>query len=183
MSTWRVYFGCLTCPQQLVRVGKVIEQIAYDKQLYPVRGKNAPIPTERPRFGHRGPYCLDLGAAISTGTRQQPKENKKNNTKQPNTTHTQPQNQKQAKSQQEKQKQTTAPTAVVVVPKKVEKPIQIQELETRRPERKNSDQISLELNSPPSISPPEAPDFSQPTPPNPPIKKSIIFPSTGGEGW
>ena len=28
MSTWRVYFGCLTCPQQLVRVGKVVEQIA-----------------------------------------------------------------------------------------------------------------------------------------------------------
>ena len=25
MSTWRVYFGCLTCPQQLVRVGKVVE--------------------------------------------------------------------------------------------------------------------------------------------------------------
>ena len=43
MSTWRVYFGCLTCPPQLVRVGEVIEQITYDKQLYPVREKMLPF--------------------------------------------------------------------------------------------------------------------------------------------
>ncbi|CCI11709.1 unnamed protein product [Albugo candida] len=144
------------------KVGKVIEQIVYDKHLYPVRGKNALILTERPRFGQRGPYCLDLGAALASGTRQHPNENKKNNNnKKPNTTHTQPQNQKQAKPQQAKQKQTTAPTAVAVVPKKVEMPVQIQELATRRPERKNFDQISLELNSPPSFSSPGSPDFSQ----------------------
>ncbi|CCI44893.1 unnamed protein product [Albugo candida] len=168
MSTWRVYFGCSTCPQQLVGVGKVIEQIADDKQLYPVRGKNAPIPTERPRFGQRGPYCLDLGAALSPGARQQQKTNKKqtNNNNQQHKSKTQTQNQYQAKPQQEQQKQTTAPKAVVVVPKKVETSVQIQELETRRPERKQSDQISLELNSPPSISPPRSPDLSQPTPPS-----------------
>lgn len=50
MSTWRVYFGSTTCPQKLVRVGKVCEQVTYGKQLYPVRGKNAPLPTERPRL-------------------------------------------------------------------------------------------------------------------------------------
>nr|CCA23005.1 AlNc14C176G8117 [Albugo laibachii Nc14] len=51
MSTWRVYFGSTTCPEQLIRVGKVCEQLWYGKQLYTVRGKNAPIPTERPGFG------------------------------------------------------------------------------------------------------------------------------------
>nr|CCA18944.1 AlNc14C60G4407 [Albugo laibachii Nc14] len=60
MPTWKVYFGSTTCLEQLIRVGKVCEQLAYGKQLYPVGGKNAPIPTERPRFGQRGPYYLDL---------------------------------------------------------------------------------------------------------------------------
>nr|CCA16779.1 AlNc14C25G2522 [Albugo laibachii Nc14] len=41
MLTQGVYFGSATCPQQLVRVGKVCEQIAYRKELYPVLGKNA----------------------------------------------------------------------------------------------------------------------------------------------
>ncbi|CCI11546.1 unnamed protein product [Albugo candida] len=80
--------------KEVVIVGKVIEQIAYDKQLYPVRGKNAPILTERPRFGQHGPYCLDLGAVLASGARQEPNEKKQNNTnKKPNTNHTQPHNQ------------------------------------------------------------------------------------------
>nr|CCA18924.1 AlNc14C59G4387 [Albugo laibachii Nc14] len=51
VSTWTVYFGSTTCLEQLIRVGKVCEQLACGKQLYPVRGKYAPNPTERPRFG------------------------------------------------------------------------------------------------------------------------------------
>lgn len=67
-------------PQQLVKVGKVIDQIAYDKELYPVTRKNAPVPTERPHFVQSGPYCLDLDSVSTTGVRQQ--QNKHNNQKQ-----------------------------------------------------------------------------------------------------
>lgn len=45
------------------------------KTILPCTGKNAPIPTERLRFGQRGPYCLDLGA-IATAQRQLAKHQK-----------------------------------------------------------------------------------------------------------
>ena len=77
MSTWRIYFASSTCPEALVRVGKVCEQIVFERQLYPVRGKNAPLPTERPRYGQRGPYCLDLGANVSVPGQQQKQRNAK----------------------------------------------------------------------------------------------------------
>ena len=56
--TWSL--GSTSCPHRLVRVGRVCEQVAYGIHLYPVRGKNAPLPAERPRFGQRDAYCLDL---------------------------------------------------------------------------------------------------------------------------
>ena len=37
ISTWRIYFASSTCPETLVRVGKVCEQIVFERQLYPVR--------------------------------------------------------------------------------------------------------------------------------------------------
>lgn len=60
-----------TCPKALMRVGMVCEQIAFEKRFFPVPGKNAPIPTERPRFGQQGPYCLDLGAVATDPTTAQ----------------------------------------------------------------------------------------------------------------
>lgn len=50
-----------TCPEVLVRVAKTCEQIAL---LFPVRGIDAPIMTERPGFFHSGPYCLALGPLL-----------------------------------------------------------------------------------------------------------------------
>lgn len=35
------------------------------QQIFPLRCKNAPIPTERPRFGPRELKCLDLGAVAA----------------------------------------------------------------------------------------------------------------------
>lgn len=75
-STWRVYFASFTCPEVVVRVGKVCEQIAFGKHLSHVRSKNNPIPIERPRYGRRGPCCLDLGD-IATPTAVAPKPMKK----------------------------------------------------------------------------------------------------------
>lgn len=38
------------------------------KTILPCNGKNAPISTECPSFGQRGPYCLDLGAVATAPT-------------------------------------------------------------------------------------------------------------------
>ncbi|KAL0584618.1 hypothetical protein ABG067_005503 [Albugo candida] len=62
-------------------VFKVIEQIAYDKQLYPVRGKNAPIPTERHVLASWS-LLLDLGAASATGAQQHINKYRKTNQQQ-----------------------------------------------------------------------------------------------------
>lgn len=58
-------------PGTLLRVGKVCEQIAFGKSIFSVRSKNAPIPTERAWHGQRGPYCLDLEAIPTDGTKVQ----------------------------------------------------------------------------------------------------------------
>ena len=58
MSTWRVYFRSATCPTALVVEGKVCEQLDIDGRLFLARGKSAPLPVERLRFGQRSAYCL-----------------------------------------------------------------------------------------------------------------------------
>ena len=134
MSTWRIYSASSTFPEALVPVGKVCEQIAFGKQLFPVRGKNAPIPTERRRYGQRGPYCLDLGAVASTPTKAR----------------------KPAKKQSTKAQVVASTSLVLTVP--------IQKELSRKVERKLSDQMSLELHSPPDITPPRTLALPQPAP-------------------
>ena len=107
-----------------MRVGKVCEQIAFGKQLFPVRGKYAPLPTESLRYGQCGPYCLDLGAVASTPTKAR----------------------KPAKKQSTKAQVVASTSLVLTVP--------IQKELSRKVERKLSDQMSLEFNSPPDIKPP-----------------------------
>ena len=58
MSTWRVYFRSTFCPPVLHINGKVCEQLDIDGRLFLARGKSAPLPTERLRFGQRSAYCL-----------------------------------------------------------------------------------------------------------------------------
>ena len=87
----------------------------FGKQLFPVGGKNAPIPTERPRYGQRGPYCLDLGAVASTPTKVQ----------------------KPAKKQPTKA-EVVASTSLVLT-------VSIQKELSRKVESKLSDQMSLEF--------------------------------------
>ena len=53
----------------------------------------------------------------------------------------------------------------MVAPQKVVNPVPSKELVARKPDRKLSDQISLELNTPPTITPPGAQALLHPTPP------------------
>lgn len=150
MLTLQLYFSNSTCPLQMVCIGKVYERIAYGKLICSEVGKML--------LSLRIDHMLDnvtLSAWTwssfsreNTATKKpKPKANKIDSESE-TTTNTESKTNNKEKSTA---KTETKLTALVVAPGKGLKPVFIQKLEDRQLERKLLDQISLELNTPPTI--------------------------------
>lgn len=99
-------------------------------------------------------------------------------TQQPCTNHYQTQTtiRNSNKVKKRKTKRNTATKALVVTSKKVEKIVPSQDLEMSQPERKLSDQISLEFNSTPNITPPGTPKLMKPPFHSSYLRKNYLHP-------